>query len=97
MFLSFLNALPVSSSILLSALIHVSRTEVPALHKATVSLRIPANGIGNEMALNVNNSMPITVDDLSCHFIFCDDDVLGDGGDLLFVLGTTRLCTRSHD
>ena len=47
-FLSFLNAFPVSSSILLSALIQVSRTDAPALHKATVSFRIPAKIKNNE-------------------------------------------------
>ena len=53
-FLSFLNAFPVSSSILLSALIQVSRTEAPALHKATVSFRIPAKKIiHNESAKKI--------------------------------------------
>ena len=41
MFLSFLNALPVSSSTLLSAWMQISLTEAPALHKATVSFKTP--------------------------------------------------------
>lgn len=122
-FLSFLNAFPVSSSILLSALIQVSRTEAPALHKATVSFRIPAKKIiHNESAKKKSGKMirqcccnftkfldfrfqsqkrwngakRLTVHNLSCHFVFGDNNVLSNGGNLVLIATICVLFSTGH-
>jgi hypothetical protein len=90
-FLSFLNALPVSSSILLSAAMQRPRTEDPALHRATVSFKMA------EKKMVVFQICPqggrqkcpqkLTVYNLSCHLVLCYYEVVGDGGHITFLLG----------